>query len=183
MFRTIAVLVVTLFASQSFAQIIYEPVRYQHGTDYKYYYGGSDPAVHRWAERELQQRAEGRATYGWFSGDDHRYHRELFNPYDAVYSDEIPFTELSRFGYTENDARQEAYANVPLYFRKAEILATAQRDLDGSLVVPAAPQIVAHVYERPQPATTQPASRGVIIIIPKKAPQVKPVAREIALAK
>jgi hypothetical protein len=183
MSRIFAFLVVTIFASQSFAQIIYEPVQFQHGTDVKYFYGGSDPATHRWANHELRERAYSRGSYGVFSGMDHSAAREMFNHRDPVYTDDIPLTEASRFGYTENDARNEAAANMPLYFRKRELLAAAQRDVDGSLVVPADVKIDRAYLRREVDQPTSMPARGTILIIPKRLLDKPVMQPKVALAR
>src|SRR2546423_699292 len=49
-----AVVVLVVFVSSTSAQIIYEPVRYQYGSgENVYYYGGSDPAMFRYAKHDV----------------------------------------------------------------------------------------------------------------------------------
>jgi hypothetical protein len=183
MSRVVPLFVVVVLASQSFGQIVYEPVKYQHGSDEKYFYGGNDSLTHRFAARELHQRSY--TNRGVFSGSDRTAH-ELFNPRAAVYTDEVPLTEASQFGFTENDARNEANANAPLYFRKLELLAVAQRDIDGSLVVPANSRIVGKMFIRDVQPTTAPATtRGAVIIIPKRLldKPLKPSDKQVAIAR
>jgi len=185
MSRLFSLVVVALFASPSLGQIIYEPVTFQHGSDVKYFYGGSDSRTHRYAAHEIDQRSY--YSYGAFSGSDRSRARDMFNHCDFVFSDQIPLKELSRNGYNENDARNEANANAPLYFRKHELLRAAERQYDGSLSVPANVKVVGRLYVRDavNGATTGPATtRGAVIIIPKKLLE-KPAKpdRQVALAK
>ena len=185
MSRVFALVIVGLIASPSLAQVIYEPVTFQHGTDVKYFYGGGERITHRYAEHEINQRSY--ASYGVFSGSDRSRTRELFNERAFVFSDAVPLKELSRYGYTENDARNEANANAPLYFRKHELLRAAERQFDGSLVVPADVKVAGRLYVRDAAngATTGPATtRGAVIIIPKKLLE-KPVKpnRQVVMAK
>ena len=49
-FRVALIAVVLVCSSQSFGQVIYEPVRYQYGEQNKFYYGGSDARIIRYAE-------------------------------------------------------------------------------------------------------------------------------------
>jgi hypothetical protein len=76
-------------ASASVAQTIYEPVRFQYGTeDRKFYYAGSDPIVFRRG-----------AYYG---------PRTVDNEPLRVYSDRFPDINAARQGFTIDDARNEA---------------------------------------------------------------------------
>src|SRR5947209_858311 len=104
-----------LLAASASAQIIYTPVQYQYGHDIgnPYYYGGHDPRVFRMAE------APNNTTQG------------------QVYSDAVPFTNAAIYGYGPDDARNEANASIPRYFRKRDLLAGAIVQRDGSAVVPA----------------------------------------------
>jgi hypothetical protein len=185
MIRNLAALAVIVLSSSAFAQVIYQPVQYQFSTgngDQTYLYGGTNPQVHQWANTP---RLSG---YGYndvcpFRG----YARNLHNfdggnsfgqpspMYDRtpIYSDCYGLQQASWFGFNEADARNEAYANAPRYFRKSDLLASAVRQSDGSLVVPAtAPHYVAPTAPVSAPVSNysqvpgMPA-RGQIIIIPK----------------
>jgi hypothetical protein len=91
----------------------------------------------------------------------------------AVFTDCVPFRDASYFGYTPADARNEAYANAPTYFRKADLLESAIPTATGGWVVPAnAPTYIVaprhHSYRAVRttaPAVTRP---GQVIIIPKR---------------
>ena len=87
---------------------------------------------------------------------------------------------MTDVGWTADDAANEAIANFPRFWRKADALATAYRDVDGTIVVPAQGE---SMYVRPmiypvrplimprplmsRPSTTNPAKKGEVIIIPK----------------
>lgn len=145
---------VTLIASAASAQVIYLPVQYQYGDDQRYYYGGSDPDVFASAERTSALLRFLRVT----------------PRQPRVYSDLFPYADAAYFGFTPNDARNEAYDNQPQYFRKADLFDHAI-EVNGAYYVPPAPPAR---YLAPRPADrlvnpAQPARKpGAIIIIPKK---------------
>ena len=187
MLRSLAVALCSIVISSSaFAQVFYQPVKYQYDAggpgDAKYYYGGTNPLVHRLASSDGYG---GRCTFHGYAGNLHRFDggnsfgqpSPLYDR-DAVYTDCVPFQDASRFGYTAADARNEAYANSARYFRKADILAGAVLQPDGTWSVPA--DSSGAVYVLPPtpvyrgttaPAATLPAGalrRGQVIIIPKR---------------
>src|SRR5439155_904761 len=146
MLRSLAVALCSIVISSSaFAQVFYQPVKYQYDAggpgDAKYYYGGTNPLVHRLASSDGYG---GRCTFHGYAGNLHRFDggnsfgqpSPLYDR-DAVYTDCVPFQDASRFGYTPADARNEAYANSARYFRKADILAGAVLQPDGTWSVPA----------------------------------------------
>src|SRR5437762_13883767 len=90
-----------IMQSFSFAQIIYEPVRYQYGNDYKFYYGGSDPRVIESAYEEDTR--PGR-------------HISVEAMPLRVYHDSYPGWNAAIYGVTIADARNQAYNNAPRYF-------------------------------------------------------------------
>src|SRR3954468_2041818 len=100
MSRRIAFSCALLFVFQSIAsaQIIFEPVRYQYGNDYKFYYGGSDPVIIDRA-RDIEYRPGRRVS-----------HEAM--PL-RIYSDAYPNHNAALYGVTIADARDEAYSNVP----------------------------------------------------------------------
>ena len=126
------------------AQVIYEPVQYQYDCNGQvYYYGGSDPRVHDYACSPVGGGGRwGRVGgYGFVSGNIHT-HREVLTEPTRVFTDALPFRNAHFWGFTANDARNEAYANVPRYFRKGDLLNAAIPLGDGSWVVPAHAQPV-----------------------------------------
>jgi hypothetical protein len=171
MIRSIAAALAVVIASSSLAgaQTIYAPVQYQYGVEqYRYYYGGSDPVVFDRAERTA---AVDQLTD--IPHDSRRYtqayvHLNLIGQLDRVYSDVIPSLNARTFGYLQRDAANDAYANVPRYFRKADLVAAGVDLPDGSRVISSQ----ARPVEIPRAArsATRPASEikpRAIIIIPK----------------
>ena len=185
MFRPIAAatlgVVLALSASSSArAQTVYTPVQYQYtGQNYVFYYGGSDPAVFDMAER---QRRLHEITDHTYRSDGYNYaykHRRLIGQLDRVYSDRAPYLNARVFGFLPVDAANEAYANVPRYFRKADLDRAAVRMPDGSWEVPAQARPIAIDDDRDGHAATRPATRPRAIIIIKKA---KPSDKVVASA-
>jgi hypothetical protein len=176
MFRSIAAAVMGMMivssASLIQAQTIYAPVQYQYGQgEHRYYYGGSDPAVIDLAER--QRRVDELSDHRYTSEryNDAYLHHRLIGQLDRVYSDAVPYLNARVFGYLPVDAANDANANVPLYFRKADLLAAAVAQPDGTRVVPAHARPVVTV-DRSETAAKPTAVRPrAIIIIPRSKPQ------------
>ncbi|MCL2647467.1 MAG: hypothetical protein FWD61_10770 [Phycisphaerales bacterium] len=76
------------------AQTVYEPPRYQFGRYGEIFYGGTNPDFFA-------------NNYSFFRD------RPLTDIRIRIFSDRFPYEEAGRFGYTINDVRNEAYANVP----------------------------------------------------------------------
>ena len=89
----IAVLVVLLVSFPASAAIIYEPVQFQFGDRCRYYYGGTDPSVHRLADSSCDRRivrdAEG----------------QLSCKPAPVYTDCHPRLNAALYGWSANDAK------------------------------------------------------------------------------
>lgn len=133
-------------ASTSLAQVIYEPVRSQYGTENrKFYYGGTAPEVIRAG-----------AYFGL---------KPLANEPLRVYTDLLPGHNAARYGFTPDDARNEAYNAIPRYFRKTDLLRSAVQ-VDRSSVVPAIPPQRGTIEIRPYVAPV-PRVPDAVIIIPK----------------
>lgn len=120
---------VVSIARPAAAAIVYEPVQYQYGSQARYYYGGSDASVHHFANRFIDKRiirdAEG----------------QLSNLPARVFADSLPRLNASLYGLTANDAKNQAYASIPRYFRKVDLVKGSHIDCSGNLIVPAtAPQ-------------------------------------------
>ena len=171
MIRSIAAAVVVVVASSSLAnaQTIFAPVQYQYGDrEYRYYYGGNDAAVFDRAERTAAVDKLTDIPHTSLRYTDAYVHMNLISQLDRVYSDVIPSLNARTFGYLQRDAANDAYANVPRYFRKADLVAAAVEQSDGSRVISSQAQPV----ELPREArsATRPASEikpRAIIIIPK----------------
>lgn len=164
-FALVAVVCAGWISSAS-AQIFYEPVQYQYQfAGQTFFYGGHNPRVFDFASAEIATRAYGSVTRS-----------EHIVPRAAVYSDAIPFRDLADHAYTgyaslnATDARNEAYNNVPRYFRKGDLLNAAVMDRDGTLLVPAHARPTLDIkVVRPfgvGPAPVVP--HGTILVIPKK---------------
>ena len=101
----------------------------------------------------------------------------LLNPHPPVYSDYFPNADARRWGFTADDARNQAVRTAPLYFRKRDLLRTAEVQPDGSVLVPSHPRAVVvvdrNVRRGDGDGTTKPATTrttGRILIIPKPKP-------------
>ena len=180
MLRCVAVALCSLVLSTSaMAQVIYEPIRYQYETPRgeRYFYGGVDPRVHQVAGSELCRGYSYGTNLHNFDGGNSFNQPSPMSYRPVVFTDCVPFRDAYRFGYTPADARNEAYANAPTYFRKADLLESAIPTHTGGWVVPAsapryAPAVTgygAHRHAGVMRSTTSPASRpGQVIIIPKR---------------
>jgi hypothetical protein len=174
MLRSLAAAVVLTVCSSSLvnAQTIYAPVQFQYGQgDHRYYYGGNDPAVLAMAERQrcIDEMTDIRPGTDRYNAA--YMHYRLVGRLERVYSDCVPYRNARVYGYRAVDAANDAYANVPTYFRKADLLRTAVALPDGSRVV--SPQAVPVRFERDadDTAMTQPIRPRAIIIIPKNKPK------------
>lgn len=125
---TLALATLTSAAS---AQVVYSPVRYQYGQYNEVYYGGRNPAFTQnsyvYLPPALQSAYNAQrlnaAPYltAYASGPtgnfyspftpDARMTNPAFTPF--IYSDFLPYEEVGQYGYSINQSRNEAYANVP----------------------------------------------------------------------
>jgi hypothetical protein len=161
--------------SAAFAQVYYEPVHYQYDTgrgDEKFCYGGIDPRVLYYAKSDCPVYHYGGINFHRFDGGTSFNQPSPMYTRERVFSDCVRGLDASYFGYTAADARNDAYANAQLYFRKADLINGAIREADGSLTVPAGgpiyvPVPVAPVVPDMKVPTTRPTT-GQVIIIPKK---------------
>ena len=170
-----AVLLSVAFAAVSSAQVIYEPVQSQYRTagGETFYYGGGNPRVFEYARQRLE--CFSGVSYARVGRNDVGPVGRLFSrPSQYTFSDCAPYRNAIVFGYTSVDARNDAYANVPQFFRMAELVESAVPARDGiGYVVPA--QAAGTIDIRPsRPAATRPATGPgtqpkPVMIIPKKA--------------
>jgi hypothetical protein len=182
----VALVVCVVTSSEASAQVIYEPVQYQYEAGGQpYYYGGSNPDIHRWAHSPVGGCGRWGRTNGlaFVSGDIDR-HREVRDENTVrAFTDAMPYINAHVYGFTPTDARNEAYCNVPLYFRKGDLLNAAVR-VNGAHVVPAHAQpirIDRDRDDRDRPTTTP----RPVMIIPKDQifkPQPKPSDKTFASA-
>ena len=163
----LAAVVLSVAASSASAQVFYEPVRYQYGESMKFYYGGSHPHQFDYAERVACRNGYPSSTLNSYTSLHHTIGQIGENK--LVLTDCMPLRNAAVFGYNANDARNEAYANVPRYFRKGDLLNAATVAADGSLVVPAQAKPVAMDMARDmrvsKPGELKPRA---ILILPKK---------------
>jgi hypothetical protein len=123
-----ALFVACAIMSSASAQIIYEPVRYQYGGQTPFYYGGSDPEMFRFAHSDYSQ-----AHNGFIEAHGNvMTHREVSYRRPHVYVDRLPRADASVWGYTADDARNDAYQNAARYFRMKDIVAQATVDESGA---------------------------------------------------
>ena len=160
MLRALAFVLFSIVCAPTFGQIFYEPVQYQyHYGNQVFYYGGTDPSIIAYGYHEAAVQSLG--GYNRFG--------RPFLIHAPVYSDLLPYRDMTAYGYTAADAANEANANVPRYFRKADLLRSAIPQSDGTWVVPAKASPVYDTrpivsrYSRALPAPR----KGEIIIIPK----------------
>jgi hypothetical protein len=177
------VLVFLVCGSSAFAQVIFEPVRYQYQAGGQlYYYGGTDPRVHRMAAEPVGPGGSWGRINGWdFAAGDIDRHREVaFERPVRVFSDAVPGQNAAAVArYTATDAMNDAYASVPRFFRMRDLLATGHVDESGALAVPSQPptremyggaastgtiEIRPYVRARARARTAEPRP---ILIIPK----------------
>jgi hypothetical protein len=123
-------------AGTTWAQVVYEPVRYQFGRGGgMYYYGGCDPRVHERAAYPAGV-TFGRINGFAFVSGNVQTHRAVVTEPTRVFSDAMPLRNARFFGATPDDAGNEALSNMPRFFRKSDLIATGVRQTDGTLSVP-----------------------------------------------
>ena len=170
MFRVALFALVVSCASSSFGQIIYEPVRYQYGDQNKFYYGGSDPRIIQQAMGPRDAAGRWGRVHGYdFVSGNIDTHREVCSEAERTYTDALGFQNARIYGFTATDARNEAYANIPTYFRKSDLL-NAGVPVGRMWVVPAQAQ---PIPSDPNARITVTGGRAMaprpIMVIPKKA--------------
>lgn len=164
-------------ASGAFAQIIYEPVRYQYGDQNKFYYGGSDPRIIEHANGPRDAAGRWGRVHGFdFVSGNIDTHREVRSEAERTFTDTLGYQNARIYGFTATNARNEAYANIPTYFRKADLLNAAILTPSG-WVVPAQAKPIR--VEGCRMIVLTPTTRGAMLprplmIIPKNAPRNSP---------
>jgi hypothetical protein len=183
MYRAAAVTLLLVVAASARAQVIYAPVQYQHSNGMSYYYGGNDPSMLSYIEHVKCRNGYGNAITG-HGGNSLRHTLGQIGEQTYVFSDCLKYRNAAVYGYTVADARNEAMANMPLYFTKRDLLDAAVPAGDGTLVVPASGrshQAMMHHESTGAGATTQPSEPKprAIIIIPKTSPKHAPDKDEV----
>lgn len=190
-----------MLGSAASAAVIYAPVQYEYRDPAMnappFYYGGSDPLVF---DRAImwQQRFNMGPSNHYITTSYAREGRFAYNVLNSTITNVSPITYTDLLppginayphGFSIADARHAAYANVPLYFRKRDLLASAYRTPDGHLVVPSdAPgtiEIKPMHGPTTRPATEPTTTPSPILIIPKGLLQKRlhPAPANVALAK
>ena len=187
MYRAAAVTLLLVVTASARAQVIYSPVQYQFSNGMTYYYGGNDPSMLGYIEHVKCRNGYGSAISG-HGANGLRHTVGQIGEQHYVFSDCLKYRNAAVYGYTESDAKNEAMANLPLYFTKRDLLEAAVPAGDGTLVVPASGK--AHKMMMPRGsmgggATTQPSEpkpRAIIIIPkgPKHAPEKDEVKKVVA---
>jgi hypothetical protein len=170
-----AAVLVCVLASSASAQTIYMPVQVQHGTDMKYYYGGSNPDMADYADRVACRNGYPSARTGNFYSSLYCTIGQI-GENRLILSDCLPYRNAAVYGYREHDAVNEAYAAMPRYYRKSDQTLSAIPAGDGTMIVPATPPTGdQHHGMNADQNVMKPASGEIkpraIIILPKKAPQ------------
>ncbi len=130
--KIVPILALLALATSATAQVIFQPVRYQYGAYNEVFYGGQNPAfttnpyvylppalqsaysIQRLSAEPgvnpyLPYGAQGPFVSPFTPGSNQT--TPAYVPY--IFSDYLPYQEVGQFGYTVDDARNEAYANAP----------------------------------------------------------------------
>lgn len=169
MSRVVPCVVLLILASSASAQVFYEPVKYQHEAGGRtYYYGGSDPRVHQYARQPVNSAGTwGRVNGFAFVSGDANVSREVANEPERVFTDSYPMINVHQMGMTPDNARDEAYANVPRYFAKRDVPAMVVRQ-DNMWVVPAQAVPIRVFKSTGEEITPRPSTMPQpLLIIPK----------------
>jgi hypothetical protein len=180
-----AMCLLAILGSTVSAAVVYAPVEYQYRDPYMnapaFYYGGSDPQYLDEAANRQQRFNMGPS--GHYIGTSYaREGRFGYNLANSTVTNVFPvtYTDLKAaginaypYGFSISDARNAAYASVPLYFRKRDLIASAYPTPDGNLIVPAQAPLPGTIEITPshgpatRPATAPATTPSPILIIPK----------------
>lgn len=200
---SLAVCLLGIVSSAASAAVIYAPVQYQYRDPSMnapaFYYGGSDPQVFDEAANRQQRFNTGPSGHyiGTSYAGEGRFAYNLANSTIAnvlpvTYTDAMaPGINAYPYGFSISDARNAAYANVPLYFRKRDLMASAYVAQDGNVIVPVQAPLPGTIEIKPshgattQPATAPTTTPSPILIIPKGLlkKSVNPSNTPMAMAK
>ena len=174
MYRLAALTLLLVVASSARAQVIYAPVQYQYTNGVTYYYGGNDPSMLDYIEHVKCRNGYPSDIAGHHYNSLRHTLGQVGEPV-YVFSDCLKYRNAAVYGYTVDDAKNEAMANLPRYFTKRDLLEAAIPAGDGTLVVPAMgkPMGMMASHAPSRAAVTQPAEPKprAIIIIPKNMPK------------
>jgi hypothetical protein len=181
-----AVAVLCAVATAAKAQTVYEPVRYQYGQHQEIYYGGTNAAITSGNYVYLPAHLEEGARARRYNAPVYPYpspymiagpNTAFVSPYTStttitypvtsfIFSDYLPYEEVGQFGYTIDDARNEASANVPRYQTGARAAGTG-----GTMSAYAAP--AAAPAPGPAPRIANPREKAMALINWAKAERRK----------
>ena len=175
MYRLAALTLLLVVASSASAQVIYAPVQYQYTNGITYYYGGNDPSMFGYIEHVKCRNGYPSTVSGHNYNSLRRTLGQVGEPV-YVFSDCLKYRNAAVYGYTVDDVKNEAMANMPLYYTKRDLLESAIPAGDGTLVVPAMGRPMGMMMDHAMSngaAATQPAEPKprAIIIIPKSMPK------------
>lgn len=140
MFRMLGFVFAMSVASLLSAQTVYQPLEYEYNSGGTlYFYSGDNPAVHAAAAEPMALGAAwGRRNGFAFAAASASVSREVETERIRIFSDAWRYglQDASIVGMTVADVRNQAYASVPRYFQKAQLLRDATT-VDGIKVVPA----------------------------------------------
>jgi hypothetical protein len=166
-FMTTALIAAATFTTLAHAQTTYQPIRYQYGQYNEIFYGGSNPAftsnnygyLPEYMHAAYTSRRQNTTLYPYPSPYTlYGPGTPFFSPHNQslsiqyqfnnplIFSDSLPFEEVGQFGFTQDDARNEAYLNAP------------------RLLTGATPRALATAPPAPQP---QPAARPAVATDPR----------------
>ncbi|HVX83349.1 MAG TPA: hypothetical protein VH253_00890 [Phycisphaerae bacterium] len=150
------------------AQTVYEPVQYQYGAYHEIYYGGKSPLITSNNFIYTPQALQGAMTARRYNAPVYPYPSPytqgsgvFFSPYvqgtttaapvvdSFIFSDYFPYEEVGQFGYTVDDARNEAYMNVPRYQTMSPAAGTSEGE--GAVRGEAAAPRIADPREKAMP--------------------------------
>jgi hypothetical protein len=133
-FMTTALIAAATFTTLANAQTTYQPIRYQYGQYNEIFYGGSNPAftsnnygyLPEYMHAAYTSRRQNTTLYPYPSPYTlYGPGTPFFSPHNQslsiqyqfnnplIFSDSLPFEEVGQFGFTQDDARNEAYLNAP----------------------------------------------------------------------
>src|SRR5262249_34970669 len=102
-----------------------------------FYYGGSNPNAVPNAQGPASAGGTWGRVHGWsFASGNYETERAV-SPDTVILTDALPNRNAAFFGYTGADAYNDAYQSLPGYFRKSDLLRSAQQDCSGAWIVPA----------------------------------------------
>ena len=150
-----------------------------------YYYGGSDPRIQACASEPITPgQTWGRINGYAFASGGISTSRAVENEPIRVFNDFFGCFNAHFWGFTPADAMNDAYASVPRYFVKRDLLNAAVPSVGGGWTVPAQAQPIRIYKSNGTRISDRPASMPrPLMIIPKDAlEKAKPSDRQLVRA-